>query len=525
MSRRVLPDHPDLGQLRRQAKELLRAARAGDPAALERFRILPSLARAAPDASAGTPLALHDAQAVIAREHGFPSWRALGERVEALALDSGQAVRAFVHAATDGRGDRAKRLLALHPRLPLASFHAALVLGDAARVEAALARDPSLALKPGGPRGWEPLHYVCHTSLRAVGLADDGGLAAVARRLLGLGADPRLRFPWRHHGVHRPLLWGAMLATRSLPLAEVLLQAGADPNDGVTLPLLASGGDTAALDFLYAHGADPDQRWATDGSAALYAILQWSPAAAGVRWLLEHGADADPVFDGNGETPLHAVARHGDVPTAELLVARGADVSRRRADGRTPYAIAELNGHHALADWLLRRGAAAELAPVDRLVAACSRGDRAAAAAMLAAQPALRGAIRAEHYAALHRAAEQGDVPALEALLACGFDPDRGDEDMGKTALHGAAMAGQVAAVRTLLAHGASTAVRDREFGAPPLVWAAEGARSQPGGGADHAGVGRLLLEAGSPLDWRPGGEPSAAVLDILEAWRRARPA
>ncbi|HEX7052248.1 MAG TPA: ankyrin repeat domain-containing protein [Longimicrobiales bacterium] len=507
--------------MKRLAKELLRAARAGDSAALGRFRALPSFARATEDELARTPLALHDAQSVIAREHGFRSWNALRERVEELTLEIGAAVDAFVAAATDGRTDRAERLLALHPRIAGAGFHTALLLGDVAAVERRLAGNPDLAREPGGPRGWEPLHYVCHTSLHrgAVGSAD--GLVAVARLLLEAGADPDTRFPWLHHGVRRPVLWGAVCVTRLLPLAELLLRSGADPNDGVTLPLAANAGDVAALDLLRKYGADPNQPWATDGASPLYSILHWRSSPAGARWLLENGADPDPVFTGNGETPLHAVAKRGDVALAELLVARGADVSRERADGRTPYAVAELYGNRPVAEWLRARGASTELRPVDRLVAACSRGDRAAVDELLAARPALRGEIGAEHYAALHRAAEAGDAPALELLLACGFDPNRGDEEIGKTALHSAAMAGRPDAVRVLLAHGASPSARDREFHGQPLVWAAEGARMHGDRAGDYAEVARLLLDAGSPAEWEPGEEPAASILEILAEWRR----
>ena len=40
MSHRELPERPEPEQLKRQAKELLQAARAHDPAALARFRDL-----------------------------------------------------------------------------------------------------------------------------------------------------------------------------------------------------------------------------------------------------------------------------------------------------------------------------------------------------------------------------------------------------------------------------------------------------------------------------------------------------
>lgn len=520
----VLPDNPDLDQLKRQAKELLRAARGGDTAALARFRLLPAFRDFGDEQLGRTSLALHDAQSATARHYGFASWKELSEHVALLTLEFSDAVREFVEAATDGREDRAERLLRLHPGIVGANFHVALVTGDAKRAHEWLAKNAELAHKPDGPRGWEAILYVCHTSLRHGTVADPTGLVAIARRLLELGTDPGTRFPWLHHGVRRPVLWGASRVTRLLPLVELLLEAGADPNDGVTFPLAAGAGDTAALDLLVAYGASPNQPWATDGAATLYAILHWATTPVGAHWLLERGAEPDPVFHNNGEAPLHVVAQRWDVPLAEALVARGADPTRKRADGRTPYEIAELNANHAVADWLASRGAAKELRPVDRLVSACSRGDRETVAAMLAAEPDLRAKLGNEHYATMYRAADEGDAIALEALLAAGFDPNRGDEEIGKTALHCAAMAGHADAVRVLLEHGASPTHRDREFDAPPLIWAAEGSRSHAGREAEYAHVGRLLMAAGPLPEWHlDKGGPADAILEIIDEWRRAQ--
>ncbi len=521
-SPRRLPHHPDLEQLTRPARELLRAADSGDAAARARFRALPALARADDAALSRARPALHDAQSVIAREHGFPSWNELRARVEELTLEFSAAVDQFVEAATDGRVDRAERLLALHPGIAGASLQTALLLGNVADVAARLAADPALALRPGGPRDWEPLLYICYNSLSRRTGADDQAPAAIARLLLERGADPNTRFPWLHHGVRRPVLYGATSVTRSLPLAEVLLTAGADPNDGVTLPLAASGDNLPTLELLAAHGADPNQPWATDGAAALYAILQWARTPEGVNWLLDHGADPDPVFAPNGETPLHVVARRWDVALAERLVTLGADPSRPRKDGRTPAAVAQLSGNVPVAGWLIAHGARAELSAVDRLVAACSRGDRTAALAMLAERPELCEAIADEHYAAFYQAAERGDVGALEAMLIAGFDPNRGDEEIGKTALHAAGMAGQADSVRVLLRYGADVTVRDREFHGQPLAWAAEGSRSHGDRDGSHREAGRLLIEAGSPTEWEPGEEPADGVLEVLAEWRMA---
>jgi hypothetical protein len=70
-----LPARPSLAQLHKQAKDLLRLHRSGDPAAITRF-----------DSSgrpAGTPI-LADAQFVIAREYGFDTWAKLKSHVESL---------------------------------------------------------------------------------------------------------------------------------------------------------------------------------------------------------------------------------------------------------------------------------------------------------------------------------------------------------------------------------------------------------------------------------------------------------
>src|ERR1700730_9926614 len=60
-----LPERADIDQLRRMARELLRAAVAGEPEALARLSAVP-----------GRPT-LAAAQLAIAREHGFRSWPAL----------------------------------------------------------------------------------------------------------------------------------------------------------------------------------------------------------------------------------------------------------------------------------------------------------------------------------------------------------------------------------------------------------------------------------------------------------------
>src|SRR4029079_3969915 len=150
MPLRELPARPNLDNLKKQAKSLLDAAQAHDHDALGRFAILPALAGRSIEAIAGSGLALHDAQSVIAREHGFPSWNALREEVESRSLSFDAAVEEFIRSATGGGSGRAHRLLALHPKIATASLQTALVLGDDAAVERRPPDQPALPPGAGG---------------------------------------------------------------------------------------------------------------------------------------------------------------------------------------------------------------------------------------------------------------------------------------------------------------------------------------------------------------------------------------
>jgi ankyrin repeat protein len=206
----------------------------------------------------------------------------------------------------------------------------------------------------------------------------------------------------------------------------------------------------------------------------------------------------------------------------DRLVQHGADVHRRRGDGATPHTLAELQGNAAVARRLLELGARDELSPLERFVAASARADAAAARAMLEAQPSLPQALRPEHHLLLHRPAESGRADVLEAMLACGFDVNARDRE-AVTPLHRAAMGGHPEAVRVLLAHGADVAALDGMFSATPLVWATEG-RDHAAAGSDHVAVARLLIAAGSPLEWTapPGAPDQERTHDALLDLRRA---
>jgi len=527
MTSQQLPERANLEQLKNQAKSLLHAARAKDPAALQRFKGLPTLAGKSVGELGSIGLALHDAQSVIAREYGFESWNELREQVEERSLSFAAAVDEFVRCATGSASVRAIRLLALHPAIAHANLYTELVLGDAEAVDARLQKHPEAARRAGGIQNWEPLLYVCHTCLHDGVPERAAGLVAIARGLLARGANPNLEYHWNwHRELPRTALWGALCAANHLALAEGLLECGANPTDGVSTHIAAGTGNLAALELL--HRFHVNVNGIPGGVPPLRYVLSWAintvTRATGVRWLLEHGADANLSWGEFDDAPLHIAAQRWDLPMIELLVHHSADIHQRRADGRTAHTLAELHGNQDIAAWLLLHGAKDELSSLERFVSACARGDRERADAMLQADSNLRGELRAEHHLMMQVPAERGDASVLETMLACGFDPNAKDND-GVTALHRAAMAGHDEAVRVLLASGASVNALDGMFSASPLVWAAQGWSHGSHPGTDHLSVARVLIAAGSSLEWIPperAPDPERTQEQLIELCRAA---
>lgn len=496
MTSQQLPERANLEQLKKQAKALLHAAREKDPDAIRRFQILP--------APVEGEFALHDAQSVVALEYGFKSWNELREHVLVQSLSFAEAVDEFVRCATGGAKARAERLLARFPAIEHASLYTELVLGDAKEVEARLAKNPEGSRQVGGVQNWEPILYVCHSFMSEEAPERAAGLVAIARVLLARGANPNAEYHWNwHRELPRTALWGALCAVNHLPLAEILLEGGANPTDGVSMHITAGSGMVECLELLQRFGVNVNG--IPGGVPPLRYILSWahnSPArTAGIRWLLEHGADANLAWDEPGDAPIHMAAQRWDVPMLELLVTHGADIHLRRRDGRTAHTIATLYGNQEMAAWLAARGSHDEVSALDRFVAACTRGDWEQAESMLRARPGLREALQREHHLLMHIPAERGDAKVLETMLAYGFDPNEKDNE-GVTALHRAAMNGGVEAVRVLLAGGAAVNAHDGMFAGTPLLWATEGWSHNRRNPSDYVEIARLLIAAGSSKEW-----------------------
>jgi hypothetical protein len=101
---RRLPDRPDLGQLKRQAKELLAAFLSRDPDAVAEVNRFYHEADAA-------AFALHDAQLVMARAHGYDSWPKLKAYVD------GVTIQRLVEAVRANDLDGVRAILRVRPEL------------------------------------------------------------------------------------------------------------------------------------------------------------------------------------------------------------------------------------------------------------------------------------------------------------------------------------------------------------------------------------------------------------------------
>ena len=175
-------------------------------------------------------------------------------------------------------------------------------------------------------------------------------------------------------------LWTASL-NGSAPMVGRLLEAGADPNAallaGETPLMVASrSGDPDVVQQLLARGADVQARAGRGQTALMWAVAQKHADVA--RLLLTHGADVHarsevwsqmmavpphglPEYNREiphgGNTALLFAARAGDLTSAKVLLAAGADVNDTNAWGVSATVLAAHSGYGELVEFLLEKGA------------------------------------------------------------------------------------------------------------------------------------------------------------------------
>ena len=500
-----LPERPDLRQLRRQAKELREAARCGDPDAIERF------ARHHPGAPQGT-VTLAAAQLVIARELGFASWPQLKAAVEAHAASPERRAELFVAASIEGRVREAVTILDAVPDIARYSLEAAVVLGDAAQVGERLAVDRAAAVAIDEVRGWSPLLYVCYSRWHRIDPGRATGMAEVVRLLLGAGASPNTNNGARQG--YRSALKGSV-ELNNPDVAQALLEAGANPDQGRPIAAAAGLRDQRCLELLLSRGARVVAGTWTVG-AAVYA-----DDAHAVSVLLDAlQRDGGQAAREATEALPDAVAQASDEVVAALLDA-GADPNAYD-DDRSMSALrrAVRAGKDQAAALLASRGASDDSTDIDRFIGACLRADRLLAERLLAEHPDLRDRMTDDDRAAVVKAADFASVAGVGLMLDLGLSP-HARNGFGEQPLHTAAYVGNAEMVRLLIDAGADVDGRDTRFDATPLAFATVGSGELAGQTGNWIQVVRALVDAGASRDgvWISGKPPSEEVIDLLRGY------
>lgn len=472
-----LPARPSLEQQRTRAKDLLKAVRAGDAAALRRLRWShPRLAQTALAALPGLAK-LADAQWVVARELGFSSWPALKAHIDALAGAQPRhrpfetepqyyADRAAGLASVRVTGERgALRIIQrFHPRFRDASEAEVAAAGfSQADAELVIAREHGFddfaalgrrlaALRDG--RAAEPFR----DAFEAIKAGDLVVLGAL------LDAHPDLPHTQGTNG-NNLLSFAIYFANDGM--IEDLLGRGADPaqtNDkgSTALHLVAAGGGpqtgtVARLDRLIRAGAPVEAEAYGEGGTALAMALFWGHDALAERLAREAVTPLNlRVAAGLGRVALMQAltgpdgrllpeagrAREFHRPHSGFPPWRPADDAQQILDEALTYAAR--NGRIEAMDWLVAHGADVNAEPYNGSVLNWAvRGDRPEAVDWLLA-----------HGAAVDRPSGFGGVGSITPLQ------------------NAAAWSGRPEVARRLLRAGADPNLKDPEFNSPPAGWA-----------------------------------------------------
>jgi ankyrin repeat protein len=481
-----LPARPDLGQLKKQAKDLLKALRTGDPSAIQRYREL--FPQAAPKHKKSIRLSafsLSEAQLVIAREYGCNSWQKLKENVESILLDSDDPLDLLKQAFSENDAARFRELLARFPALkdrinePVAAF-------DSPLITHVRSREMLDALLEAGA----DINARSHWWAGGFGLLDSAepDLAAYA---IGRGASVN---------VHAAARLGMLGKLQELIEANPTL-VHARGGDGQTPLHFASTVEIAR--FLLDQGADIDARDVDHESTPGQYMLQDREEVA--RYLVRRGCKTDLLMAAAlGDVDLARKHLDSDPDSIHLRVSHEYfPMINPRAGGTiyqwalgwyvSPHDVAKKFGHNAVLAFLLSRS------PSDvKLLAACWEGDEAAAKSLLANHPGVVATLSSAYQRQVAHAARNNNTAAVRVMLAAGLPVDTVGQH-GATPLHWAAFHGNSEMTRLILEVNPPLEKTDAEFHGTPIGWAIHG--SQNGWHCrtgDYPTTVGLLLQAGA---------------------------
>jgi hypothetical protein len=280
------------------------------------------------------PLTKDGARAVVALEHGFPSWRVLRTHVSALAESGEPFARAY--QLVEARDvDALARLVDKFPELINArGTNGNDLLGMAgathderlSRVLLERGADPAR----GNAHGWTPLHQAAYANLPVLlrMLLDAGAPVDVSGR--GDGGTPLVvALFWGHRAASE------ILAERSLAPGNLRVAAGLGDLELLDKLLTFQGKEAGAhRGFYRPHSGFPFWKPSDDAAEIRDEAVAWAARnnrAAAIEVLAQRGADLDAdVYQG---TALVWAAFAGKVDAVRKLLELGADVDKRGTFG------------------------------------------------------------------------------------------------------------------------------------------------------------------------------------------------
>jgi ankyrin repeat protein len=525
-----LPAQPNLNHLKKQAKDLLLQYRSGDAAALSSIREgLPGTARK--DDPGFTNLRLHQAQWCLAREYGFASWADLKSFVDAHSQPSSGGtlltwLRLAYAADIAGGENRARpvvaaRILAQSDDLLGEDPYLACVIGEETVLRRATARDPGWLRHPGGPLNLPPLLALTHSTFLQLG-AFRARMHACARFLLDRGSDPNqaVGSRWPPASLQAPStvfllspLYGAAGRNHDPELTQMLLDAGADPNDGESL--------YHALDNL-ACTRHLLQAGAKISGTILYRALDLDNLDV-LRLLLSAGADPNepppgpPTADW-GSPLLWAIRRRRSPGQIAALLDAGADATAKTPDGASAFTLAQRFALLEVAGMLSPADRTEPVSEEERFLAACARADEATARRIKSARPDLPGGLSDAQLRVLPELAAQGCNAAVMLMIKLGWPIAIRGGDWTASALNLAVFRGDAALTRFLLAHGASWTEQhghgDNVCGT--LSWAS---CNEPVADGNWPGCAEALIAHGLPAAEADAQGGDGVIIDGRRKW------
>lgn len=490
---KLLPASPDLSHLKKQAKHLLRDAESASPDALQRFiDALPSVHGADLATVATRELRLHDAQSVIAREYGFRSWTELKQYVEWKRTAGAGQLKKWLEWAYEGNARErrlAVRMLAEQPALFAGDAWLACAIGDLEFVTRAVDADPQWVNRMGGPMKMPPLVALTHSLL----IKEDGfeqNMLACARLLLQHGADANSA--WTNPKWPEPqqtAIYGAAGRTHNVAMTRLLLAAGADPNDQESLYHSVDVPDSTCTRLLLEAGAT------VNGTNALGRVLDFDKLDD-LKLMIQRGGDVR-----EGDRLHHAILRGRSMEHVRVLAEAGADLRTVNKEGISVYRWAQMHGRADVAAMLEEAGVSEPLSEEEQFVAACARGEDAAARSILERDPAIFSRLSEAQLKVLPELAASGGVESIRTMVEMGW-PLEVQAGWGATALHHAIYRGNAPMVEFLLEHGAAWQAKN-SFGGDALgtlSFASQDETMEEPAERDYVGCARSLLAHGMLL-------------------------